>query len=350
MTRLTLSIAWLLLSAATARADGPTIGFVTVNEINPTVASVDNGFRAEADRLGARAKVVQVDLADAVNSGISAFDQLIAAKVDAIAFWPLDDKAMQAPIARARAAGIPVFAHDLYQDPQNALVSSVIEGRSLKAAQAARLVCARAPHGGGSILYGDFFLPAPTLVFLRETFKAALAKCSPAISVAAVFQNTTDTVEGARGNAESALLAHRDVFAIDDYNDPTAIGASIAANDLGLRKHLTILGYNLAPDGLAALKAGRIDVSWDYRGPEVGQALARVMVDYVTGHDKAPPKYVVVWPKAYVKASVAGFEPVDGRVARIRAGVDLLAADPAYVSRGASIADPPAGLPLPEVK
>ena len=345
-----LAVSTCLAAAGTAGAQDLTIGFVSVNSINPTVASVNAGFTAEAERRGATARVLEVDLADAVGTGISAFDQLIAEGVDAIAFWPLDEQAMQAPVARAQAAGIPVFSHDLYNDGGGAVVSSVIQGRALKATQAARLVCSLAPEGGGTVAYGDFFLPAPTLVFLRETFAATLAECDQPVTIAGIFQNTTDTVEGARGNAEAVLLANQGVFAIDNYNDPTAIGASIAANAAGIRDRVAIMGYNLAPDGIAALQQGRIDVSWDYRGPEVGQALAATMLDYLTGANTEPPQFTVVWPIAYTTATIGDFVPVETRLARIAEGIDLLSEQPDYMAMGEEIPAPPANLPLPSLE
>jgi len=348
-----LALSGALLFAATnaAVAEDITIGFVTVTELTPVTRALDDGFRAEAARRGAKAIVLEIDLADAVGTGIAAMDQLIAQKVDAIAFWPLDDKAMQAPTARAVAAGIPVFAHDLYDDPQGMVVSSVIQGRTLKGTQAAQLVCASAPDEGGKVLYGDFGLPAPTLILLYETFAAELAKCEKPLTVAAKFDNRSDTVEGARPNAEAALLANPGIVAIDSFNDATSIGASIAATSVGVRDQLKIFGYNMGMDGYDALAAKRLDASWDYNAVEIGQRLARVMLDYVEGTNTTPDKFTVVWPTLYTAENLDSFVTQEERIKAVGEGVDLLDQRPGSFTAGATIATTPATeMPLPSLK
>lgn len=324
---------------------GMTIGFVpATNCANETVCDVGKGFKAQAEAMGAKAVVLE-NGNDPVNDAIKNVDQLIAQKVDAIAYWPLDPGAMKAPTKRAERAGIPVFAHDLYDTKDSGVVSSVTEGRELKAKQAAEQICKQRPDGG-EILYGDLGLPAPTLVFLREKFTAALKECSGGkLKIADDFTNKNDDVATARGTAEAALQKNPDVVAIDSYNDPTSIGASQAAQSLGKRDGLWISGYNLAKNGIDALSAGRIDVSWDYRPVVVGQILARTMVEYAAKKNTSPAKIQMVWPKCYTKDTIGEKPSNEEQLKQIADGVDLAEADPGLTEEAETVPTPGDSLP-----
>ena len=324
-----------------------TIGFVSIWCANPTVCGVNRSFIAETEAAGHRAIVVEADINDAVNSQIAGMDQLIAQGVDAIAFWPLDDAAMQAPMQRAADAGIPLFSHDMYNDPTGLVVSSVVQGRELKAKQSAALICDVLGDDGGQVLYGNFVIEAiPTLVFLKEKFTEYLSECEGA-ELVGTFLNETDDVDGAQPAAEAALLANPDVEAVFGYNDPTAIGTSIAANSLG--RDIYIDGYNLSQDGVDALAAGRFDVSWDYRSADIGQALARTMVQYLDGTDTSPPLFTTVWPIAYTPDTIGDFVVTDERLEMIEQGVFLIDLLPDFVDVGSTIPAPSDAIPLPDL-
>lgn len=324
---------------------GLTIGFVpATNCANETVCNVGKAFEAQAKAMGAMAVVLE-NGTDPVNDAIKNVDQLIAQKVDAIAFWPLDPGAMKAPTRRATQADIPVFAHDLYDTEDSGVVASVTEGRELKAKQAAEEICKKVPDGG-DVLYGDLGLPAPTLVFLADKFKENLEACSGGkLKVAGTFNNKNDDVATARTTAESAIQKNPDIVAIDSYNDPTAIGASQAATTLGKRDGLLISGYNLAENGVDALKGKRIDVSWDYRPFVVGQLLAKQMIEYAAGKEKSPPKITMVWPKCYTPDTIGELGSADEQLEAIAKGEDLSAAEPELVETGTEIPTPGDKLP-----
>jgi ribose transport system substrate-binding protein len=325
--------------------EGLRIGFVpATNCSNETVCNVGKGLEAQVKAMGGEAVVLE-NGNDPINDAIKNVDQLIAQKVDAIAFWPLDPGAMKAPTRRAERAGIPVFAHDLYDTEDSGVISSVTQGRELKAKQAAEQICAKAPDGG-DVLYGNFALPAPTLNFLKEKFTSYLEECSSGkLKIADEFLNKTDDVAGARPTAEAALQKNRDVVAIDSYNDPTAIGASQAAQNLGRRDDLWLSGYNLAENGVEALKAGRIDVSWDYRPIVIGQLLGRTMVEYAAKKTTSPPKIQMVWPKCYTRDTIGDMPSAEQQLADIAAGKDLAAADPDLQETGETIPTPADTLP-----
>lgn len=323
-----------------------TIGFASLWSSVPAVNNVNRAFAAQAKAAGVEARVVEADISDPLSSQLADMDRLIAQGVDAIAFWPLDDNAYNAVLARAEKAGIPVFAHDAYADTLlGKVVTSVTHGRALRAKQGAEVICEKLGTEGGEILYGNFATAIPTLTFLKEQFTEYMADCANPVEVVAEFGNKTDDVAGGRTAAEAALLANPKVKAVFSYNDATAIGTSLAATSLNRRDGLWIDGYNLGQDGIDALTKGEIDASWDYRGVQIGQALASVMIAYAEGEEKNPPKVLMIWPKGYTTATIGELESPDALLKRIADGDDLLEDDPLLVSEGETVPEPPAEIP-----
>ncbi len=336
--------------AGTAAANptaGFTVGMVSVTNCgNPTICAVTQGFRAEVEARGGRAVVLEWDgQGSPVDAAIREMDQLIAQRVNAIALWPVDANALKAPTERAYRAGIPVVAFDDFAVDTQGVVALVTQGRALQAQQAAQVFCDRLPRGS-TVLYGGYALPIPSLEFLAKQFSASLAACSAgSITIAQTYLNKTDDVAGALTSARPALQANPAVRGIASYNDPTSIGGAQAAIALGARDKLLVLGYNTAPDGVAALSDGRLDYSWDYQPVVGGQILARTAVDYVTGTQKAPPKVAVVWPRCYNRATIAKRPSWDDQVRSVRKGTDLGGTVGAFVTTGDAVPPPPADLP-----
>jgi ABC-type sugar transport system substrate-binding protein len=304
--------------------------------------------------------VLTVDLNNAVPSQIKNFDQLTSQKVDATAYWPLASGALNAAVARAKAANIPVFGKDAFTVDKAGSVSlkgvdvtaTVNEGRTLVAEQAADMVCKRLADQPGDVLYGDYGNPAPSTLVLKFAFEKALEACSGGkLKVAQVFLNKTDDVAGAQGTAAAALQKYPNTKAIVNYNDETAQGASLAVKRLGRDpKDILITGYNLAPPGIRYLTAGNFNVSWDARSTASGQRLARLMVDYLAGTEKSPPKVTTVYPQCFTKATIGDLPSFAERLKSVAAGEDLVDAEPELVSETAEIpASAPANAPTCDV-
>lgn len=324
---------------------GVRIGLVSALDCsNAVVCEVQEAFTAQAEAMGAEPVVLEADVNNLIDNQISNFDQLRVEGVDAIAVWPQDESALAAPIKRAVDAGIPVFAHEAYEPEKNGIVTDVLEGRKLTGLQAAEQTCDRAPDDGGQVLYGDFALPNPGLAILLGQFEETLGECDKDVEIVK-FLNKTDDVAGARPTAEAAFQKAPDAFAVTAYNDPTAAGASLAAEQLGNRDDLFIMGYNLGPDGVKALETERIDMSWDYRSAVVGQTLAKVMTEYANGEQKSPPKIITVWPKCYTPDTVGDRLTPEENVQEIEGGTILAEADPDLIEESAAPVDPSNSLP-----
>ena len=89
--------------------------------------------------------------------------------------------------------------------------------------------------------------------------------------------------------------------AVIGYNDPSAIGAVIAARSAG--KKLVVVGLNGTSDGLAAVKDGRLVATVRSESVSIGQELVRGAYLLAT-KQKLPATVVVVRPNLVTKANV----------------------------------------------
>jgi ribose transport system substrate-binding protein len=298
---------------------GLTIGSSSLWNANATVKLANDAWRAAVTARGATPKLLQADAKDPVNTLISNLDQLTAEKVDSSVFYPIDPNALTAPVKRADRAGIPVFSYETTQAP---ITGAVHTSRESAASMIAQAIC-RAFPDGAKVVYGAYGQPDPTLNAYRSAFTADLKACSGGKStVAAVFENKTDDVAGAISPALAALQRVTDAKAIVAYSDVTAIGASRAAAQLGVRKNVKIFGYNLAPDGIDALRKGVIDYSVQYPVALEAQYLANAQVDAARG--KKVPKYTTFWGRCYSTATVAQLPSPTEELKAVGAGRSLL--------------------------
>lgn len=336
-------------AAATAvKRDGTglTIGSSALWNANATVKLANDAWEAAVKARGATPKLLQADAKDPVNTLITNLDQLTAEKVDASVFYPIDPNALTAPVKRAARARIPVFSYETTQAP---VTGAVHTSRESAASMIAAAIC-RAYPDGAKVVYGAYGQPDPTLNAYRASFTAALKACSDGKStVAAVFENKTDDVAGAISPAQAALQRVTDAKAIVAYSDVTAIGASRAATQLGVRKNVKIFGHNLAPDGLDALRKGVLDYSIQYPVALEAQYLANAQVDVALG--KKVPKYTTFWGRCYSTATVGELPSPAEELKAIRAGRSLLVDPDAQRTTSATAfpsTPPPGGKGCPE--
>jgi ABC-type sugar transport system substrate-binding protein len=89
-------------------SSGGTIGFSIPQGADPSLQLLAGGLKAEAAKSGLQTQVTDANLD--VNKQIADLDTMTQQKVKAIVVWPLDSKAVQPALDRARAANIPIVA------------------------------------------------------------------------------------------------------------------------------------------------------------------------------------------------------------------------------------------------
>jgi ABC-type sugar transport system substrate-binding protein len=293
-----------------------TIGFMNPLAANESLQYMQKGAVAQGKALGC--KVITLDDALDVDKQVSNMQQLLAQKVSAIIFYPLDPKATTPVLAQAKKAGVPVVAIDPnFGNPKKApvapgIVAQVWQGRDIQAFLQVQAL-AKAKPGAKVGLIG-IGAPVPALKYLNSR-EAAYAKAA-GLTVVGTQDNATDDVTGGEKAGNALIQRYQDMDAIIAYNDPSAVGAVIAARSAG--KKLTVIGLNGTSDGIAAVKDGRLAATVQGDSPAIGKETIKAAYLWATKQQKGAPTVVVIPPRIVTKANVGSLPSWDAEVAAIR--------------------------------
>ncbi|PFG29873.1 ABC transporter substrate-binding protein [Paramicrobacterium agarici] len=210
---------------------------------NPFFASMNNGVKAAAEELGATytAQDGRQDLA-AQNEQIDAF---IQQGLDVLLLNAVDSEGIGPAVERAIDAGITVVAVDVGAKGAQATVTT-------DNVQAGELSCqALVDEIGGS---GDILIvdgtPITSIQDRMEGCQNILDE-NPDVNVVAT-QNGDNGREKALTLTTDMLTAHPDVVGIFAVNDPTALGAVLAAQQAG-KTDIVVTGVDGSPEAVAEM-------------------------------------------------------------------------------------------------
>jgi len=177
-------------------------------------------------------------------------EDFVSRKVDAIILVPVDSKGVGPAIAKANAAGIPVFTADIAA--QEGSVVSHIASDNIAGGRLAGEFIAQALNGKGNVAIID--QPNVTSVLDRvQGFREALAKF-PGIKIVADVNG-----EGVRDKAFTAaadvLQAQPGLKGIFGINDDSALGALDAVTQYR-KGGIVIVGYDATPPAADAIRKG----------------------------------------------------------------------------------------------
>ena len=209
------------------------------------------------------------------NRQIQVVDSLIAQGVDGIALSATDERALVAPVLRARKAGIPVSVFDsgvLFDD----YVTFVATGNREAGCTAARTLAALV--GGKGKVAMVMHKPGGLSTVLREEgFLETTAKEFPAVTVAARQYGMTDFAKSLAA-AENILTAHPDLAGIFASSEASSLGSIQALRSRGLKGKVKLITFDNSDTHLAALKEGTIDVMMVQDSFQIGYHAVRSLV------------------------------------------------------------------------
>ena len=249
-----------------------TIGFQSPIAANETLSYWQRAVVAQGKAYGCR--VITLDDALDPDKQVSNMEQLLAQNADVIIFYPLDPKATTPVLRKARSQGVPVLAVDASFGNTKAvplITSQVWQGRDIQAYLQAQAM-ARAKKGAKLGLIG-IGVPVPALKYLNKR-EAQWAK-QFGLSVVGSRDNPSDDVTGGEKAANGLLQAYSDMDAVIGYNDPSALGAVVAARGAGRgpddrraqRLERRRLGREVGPDlRNGAGRSGRLGATARLRG------------------------------------------------------------------------------------
>ena len=237
-----------------------TIGYQVVADNESNVAAVKLA-KLEAKRLGAKLVVLynHVD----VNKQVTDFDQMIAQKLDAIIFYPLDPKAIRPSVAKAKKAGITLWAQDAILPGEAApadLNAVMISGRDHQAYLQVKEMARLKP--GAKVVVIGLGIPVAALEYYVKRVRYWAPKFG--LTVLGRGDNPTDNEAGGERAMNGLLGKFPEIDGVLAYNDPSALGAVAAARASG-RKVIAI-GLNGGSDARLGVENGRlaatVQVGW----------------------------------------------------------------------------------------
>jgi len=227
----------------------------------------------------------------------SQIDNFLVQKVDAIILCPTDTKGIAPAIERANAANVPVFTADIAAGGGK-VVSHVASDNTAGGRLAAEYIV-KAINSEGIV--GIIGQPEVQSVVDRETgFKEVISKNSKITLVPTL--NGGGVRDRALKAADDLIQGNPNLKAIFCINDETALGALSSAEARG-KNDLIIVGYDAAPEAVAAIKRGsalRADVAQQPR--DIGLKAIDAVAKHFRG-DKVEAKVSV--PVKIVDAETA---------------------------------------------
>jgi ribose transport system substrate-binding protein len=216
-------------------------------------------------------------------------------RVNAIIVCPVDSRGIGPAIARATAAGVPVFTADIraYGVPVISHVASDnAEGGRLAGAYMARVL----GDSGAVAVIGQ--PEVQTGLERQESFVAEIGR-HPRMRVVAVA-NGAGVRDRALTVAEDVLQGHPELRGLFAVNDETALGALSVAKAHGkTAENFAIVGYDATPEAVTAIKghtALRADVAQSPR--EIGMRTVDAIAAYLA---KQPVDSTIVVPVTIVE-------------------------------------------------
>jgi ribose transport system substrate-binding protein len=242
ITRLLCGAALAALATAPASAKelnkvGISVGLLG----NPFFVATIKGIEDAAKKINPKVQVTSVSADYDLNKQVSQVDSFIAAGVDVIMLNAVDAKAIAPAVKKAQAAGIVVAAFDVSAPGADVTVMT----NNVKAGEESCQYLV--DHTGGKGNYVILNGPASSSILERVKGCKDVLKKHPDIKILSDDQNAEGSRDGGLKVFQSLLTRFDKIDGVFAINDPTAIGAQLAARQLN-RSEFIITAVDGAPD------------------------------------------------------------------------------------------------------
>ena len=217
---------------------------------NPFFVATIKGIEDAAKKINPKVEVTSVSADYDLNKQVSQVDSFIAAGVDVIMLNAVDAKAIAPAVKKAQAAGIIVAAFDVSAPGADVTVMT----NNVKAGEEACQYLV--DHTGGK---GDYVIlngPASSSILERVKGCKNVLSQHPDIKILSDDQNAEGSRDGGLKVFQSLLTRFDKIDAVFAINDPTAIGAQLAAKQLN-RSEFIFTAVDGAPDIEKELSSGK---------------------------------------------------------------------------------------------
>jgi ABC-type sugar transport system substrate-binding protein len=274
--------------ASSRAASGPLAGKVVwevdVVNANPTLTALAQAINLKVAAAGGTlVRSFAINTAGQVDLSLQAqgFDRAIAAKPAAIIWLVIDPKSMRPQVAKAKKAGIPVFA--LVGKPQGFTVTAVENIENNAQGFLLGKTLAKALKPGDEVSMIESFPTPNTIAEQAGAIKAMTQGGLKIVGDPSKQRNATDIASGAQPIMQGLLARFPNLKGMFVYNDDSALGAISAIRAAGKRGKIVVVSRNGEDPAIAAIKNGDLLASCDINPIQLGELLGTAIVKQVSG-------------------------------------------------------------------
>ena len=247
MLSVVLCAATLAIPTAVS-AEGLKLGYTCMDGTNPFFVTIENRMREMVEENGD--ELIAVDPANDVTKQIPMVEDLIVQNIDGMFMNPVDAEGILPALDQLEEAGIPIVGFDTEVADMSKLVSYAGSDNYNAGKVCGEDLVKRCPDGGKIIV-----LDSPTMQSVTDRTNGFMDAIEGKGFEVVGQQDAKGNLQVAQGLAEDLLIANPDIVAIFGGNDPTALGALVAAKGQNF-EGILIYGVDGSPDIKAELAKG----------------------------------------------------------------------------------------------
>jgi ribose transport system substrate-binding protein len=301
LKKLLLAGVALTCAIGTASAKELKLVGVTLGSLgNPFFVSMTKGVEAKLQEIGKDINVSVVSSDYDLNKQFSQMDSFTAAGVDLILLNAADPKAIAPAVKRAQEAGIVVVAIDVAA----AGADVTVQTDNVKAGQLGCQFMVDKIGGKGNVVIING--PQVSSIVDRVNGCKQVLDQHPEIELLSSDQDGKASRDGGLNVMQGLLTRFPKIDGVFSVNDQMAIGADLAAKQLG-RSEFAIVGVDGAPDVEAALRSETLVQASVAQDPYFMALKALEVGNEVLGGKKPAEPTVLLEPKLITRDNVKDY-------------------------------------------
>jgi ribose transport system substrate-binding protein len=301
LKKLLLAGVALTCAIGTASAKELKLVGVTLGSLgNPFFVSMTKGVEAKLQEIGKDINVSVVSSDYDLNKQFSQMDSFTAAGVDLILLNAADPKAIAPAVKRAQEAGIVVVAIDVAA----AGADVTVQTDNVKAGQLGCQHMVDKIGGKGNVVIING--PQVSSIVDRVNGCKQVLDQHPEIELLSSDQDGKASRDGGLNVMQGLLTRFPKIDGVFSVNDQMAIGADLAAKQLG-RSEFAIVGVDGAPDVEAALRSETLVQASVAQDPYFMALKALEVGNEVLGGKKPAEPTVLLEPKLITRDNVKDY-------------------------------------------
>ena len=264
------------------------IGVSLLTLDNPFFKVIGDNITSEAKKHGYETLVVSADKDLAKQS--NQVKDFIVKQCAAVVLSPVQRKSIVPVIQELNEAGIPVFTVDIpCNEPGVKIVCQIATDNYSGGKEAGHAMIEALGEAGGKVAVLHFKQAESCQLRVKgftEVVDAHNKTAKGKIEVATTLESGGAKDEGFKAT-QDALQAHPDIRGIFAINDPAALGARAALENISEAKadSVKIIGFDGQPEGKQAIKEGKIYADPIQFPDKMGVEIVKAFISHLKGDD-----------------------------------------------------------------